>query len=107
MSQEFDGPDGLSLLPEHMRGPVDRYINHGIPPGGFLEAVICNDLAGAVARADHINRHRLVDIVRYMMWFAPANCWGGVPQYAEWCLQGGLNGLGTQQERGETKSDQS
>lgn len=28
----------------------------GYPPGGFVQAVIDNDLSGTFARADHINR---------------------------------------------------
>ena len=32
-------------IPEHMRGGIERYVNHGIPPGSFLTAIICNDLS--------------------------------------------------------------
>lgn len=98
--------EGWQLLPEHMRGAVERYLSDGIPPGGFLEAVICNDLAGAVGRADPTNRRRLTDIVCFFMWHTPLRCWGSVPQYADWCLNGGINGLRTQQERGEAARDQ-
>ena len=51
------------LLPEHIRGAMKRYIEDRLQPGGFLEAVLSNDLAGAFGRADHINRDRLFDIV--------------------------------------------
>ena len=49
----------LDLIPDHMHGAVIRYVEDGIEPGGFLEAVLCNDLKGAVMRADAINKARL------------------------------------------------
>ena len=30
-------------IPSHMIGPVLRYFNDHIPPGGFLEAILSND----------------------------------------------------------------
>src|SRR5699024_8873505 len=41
-----------SLIPQHMRASVRRWIEHGVLPGGFLSAVIRNDLVGAVRCAD-------------------------------------------------------
>jgi len=90
---------GWELIPAHMRGAMDRYICSGIPPGGFLEAVLFNDLTGAVAKADQINRHRLVDIVQFLMWHAPADCWGSREAVQEWIRNGGLDGQ--KQERTE------
>jgi hypothetical protein len=46
---------GLHLIPAHMRGAVIRYLENGIPPGGFLTAVLSNDLMGAFAKADDEN----------------------------------------------------
>lgn len=42
-------------IPERMMGEVENYVKHKIPPGGFLTAVIENDLQGAVGRADYEN----------------------------------------------------
>lgn len=83
---------GWELVPDHMRGAMERYLSHGIPPGSFLEAVLCNNLSEAVSRADHINRHRLLDIVNFLQWHVPANCWGDVAEYASWCTSGGIEG---------------
>lgn len=35
-------------IPEHTKAALDRYVNDRIPPGGFLTAVLTNDLTGAV-----------------------------------------------------------
>ena len=51
----------LSKIPEHMRESVILYVDHGIPPGGFLRAVLENNLTEAAAQADEINKHHLYD----------------------------------------------
>ena len=71
-------------LPEHMRGVMQRYIENKIPPGGFLTAVLENDLAGAFGRADHINRHRIYDIVSFLYNEAPRACWGSPEAVTKW-----------------------
>ena len=45
----------MTTIPEHTKGALDRYVDHGLEPGGFLTAVLTNDLFGAVARADSEN----------------------------------------------------
>lgn len=81
------------ILPEHIRDGVQRYIDHGIQPGGFLTAVICNDLIGVLDRADDINCERLHDIVSFFYMEAPSICWGSPAAFHEWCEYGGLEGL--------------
>ena len=80
------------ILPQHMRGAAQRYIENGIPPGSFLSAVICNDLASAMGRADHINRERIHDIVSFFYNEAPGPCWGSREKLAAWLESGGLDG---------------
>lgn len=58
------------IIPELTRGGIMRYVEHGIQPGGFLTAVLCNDLYNATGRADRENLVALPAIVR---WFAN-NC---------------------------------
>ena len=38
-------------ISSHMMGAIQRYIDHGIPPGHFLTAVIENNLCEACGRA--------------------------------------------------------
>lgn len=54
----------------------ERYFQQGIPTGGFLMAVLRNDLKEACGRADMYNRERIVDIVAWLYNHTPMNCWG-------------------------------
>lgn len=72
------------LVPGHMHGGITLWIDHGIPPGGFMTAVLCNDLHDAMGRADEINRARIFDIVSWLHNFAPRDCWGCREAMAAW-----------------------
>lgn len=74
-------------LPIHMETPMRRYIKEHIIPGAFLEAVLCNDLKMAVARADHVNRARLSEIVMWLIHKAPVEAWGSKKAYYKWTHQ--------------------
>lgn len=73
-----------STLPMHTQRGVKDYIENRIPTGGFLHAVITNDLKEAFGRADDINRDRMFDIVSFFYNQAPINCWGSVKAYDDW-----------------------
>lgn len=51
-------------VPQHTRASFARLLVYGFSPGGFLSAVISNDLAAAVSRADEKNLPALGDITR-------------------------------------------
>ena len=68
----FDGYN----IPDNTRGALERYINHGIEPGGFLMAVLSNNLIKAIGSADHHNLAALKDICGWLYMYAPSNCWG-------------------------------
>jgi len=76
-----------SLLPEHLRGGVQRYIENRVKPGSFLQAVICNNLKESFARADEINIALMFDIVNFFHNEVPGNCWGS-PERMEGWLKG-------------------
>lgn len=82
----------LTMLPERMRGGVERYIERGIEPGDFLSAVIRNNLKEAVGRADDENANLLAVYVRYFYSHAPYQCWGSPERFKAWIDRGGLNG---------------
>ena len=77
-------------LPESLRGGARRYIEQNIEPGGFLSAVICNDLKEAFGRADEGNRAALFEIVCWFYNKAPASCWGSPERFEKWLEQGRL-----------------
>ena len=63
---------------------LDRYVDHRVPTGGFLNAVLENDLREAFSRADFINRYCLFEIVSYCWNEIPAICWGSYGKVDEW-----------------------
>lgn len=78
MSSQYD------LIPSHMMGAMQVYVDTGTVSSDFLKAVIENDLRAAVSYADDYNRGILW---LYVMWFhnrAPALCWGSPLNRTAW-----------------------
>jgi hypothetical protein len=63
-------------IPDDVRQTLALYVEHRIQPGGFLTAVLENDLREACGRADDECRECLFDIVCYIYNELPAACWG-------------------------------
>ena len=63
---------------------IRRYVDHGILPGGFLQAVLRNDLRDALERADIRNIKILGAYVSYLMNEVPAACWGSPERVECW-----------------------
>ncbi len=78
-----------SMLPEHMRDGAKRYVERGIEPGGFMMAVLCNDLYGAASKADDINRSMLFEWVQWMYTELPGPAWGERSLVDAWIARGG------------------
>lgn len=71
LEQSEHYPVSASIL-----GSLERYLNYGIMPGGFLTAVLENNLKEACARADYENRGNLYNIVGYIYNYIPYTAWG-------------------------------
>lgn len=69
---------------ENIKESLDMYVNHRTPTGGFLYAVLCNDLIGAYSRADLDNRRNMEDIVRYVYNELPVACFGSKERVDAW-----------------------
>ncbi len=63
---------------------IDAYVAIGRPTGGFLEAVISNDLKEAIGRADDEALENIPHIVAYLYNDVPGNCWGSEAKYKAW-----------------------
>jgi hypothetical protein len=63
---------------------LDRYMNEKIPCGGFLNAVLENDLFEAMGKADARNRVTIFLICRYIYNNLPAQSFGSKELVAEW-----------------------
>lgn len=72
---------------------ISMYVMDGIEPGGFVRAVLENDLKGAIARADSENLRDIKDIVSHVYWNIPHQCQGSQKKVEEWIEAGGHNGL--------------
>jgi hypothetical protein len=70
--------------PEDCVESLKRYVEHGIPVGDFLTAVLENNLREAFGRADIYNREALFDIVCYCWNEIPATCWGSPERVKAW-----------------------
>ena len=79
-------------LPEAMRGEMRRYIERGIPPGGFVTAVLENNLVKAYNRADQTNFDAMDKWAFFLHNEAPRGAWGSAPHVAAWIQKGGMKG---------------
>lgn len=81
MIRYTDIDTGNNLLDEGL----ENYLMHGFEPGGFLTAVIANDLRLAISRADHWNKDRLPAIVNEVVYKMPAISIGSYSAVTDWC----------------------
>lgn len=79
----FDEPTRRPIKPEMIEGLV-RYKDHRIETGGFLRAVLENDLKEAVQRADLENQRSLCSIVAWCYNNMPAHAWGSPERVRLW-----------------------
>ena len=77
--------------PIHILDSIRRYADDHIPTGGFLTAVLTNDLREALGRADTSSQIGLFDIVRYCHWEIPGNCWGSPEKVEAWLERPGVD----------------
>ncbi len=70
-------------IPAHTQGALTRYVTQGCLPGGFLTAVLANDLIGAVSQADEQNRAALAEIVKFIYNRLPSAAQGTPDEQAE------------------------
>ena len=81
MIRYHDFSTGNNLLDDSL----ENYLMRGYEPGGFLTAVLANDLFMAVGRADHWNKdnlHRIVNEIQHEM--TPI-AYGSYAAVKEWC----------------------
>jgi hypothetical protein len=71
-------------VPRHIREGLIAYCTERRQVGGFLTAVLSNDLGESVARADHENAANLPGIVRWLYWHAPGDSWGSPERVKAW-----------------------
>ena len=70
--------------PEHIREGMKNYVINRISTGGFLHAVLVNDLFCAIARADETNKLEIHKIIQFIHNELPTTCYGSQERYLEW-----------------------
>lgn len=89
---EIPFEDEYAAIPAHMQASLIEYVNKGVIPGDFLQAVLANDLFKAVGHADGHNLPLLPQYVRWLYNKAPVACVGFRRAVEEWAAAGGLEG---------------
>ena len=75
--------DTSQIPPRTMSGLI-AYRDERRPPGGFLRAVLENDLHGALSKADSENLLAMRGIVGWVFWELPSTAWGSQWAVAQW-----------------------
>lgn len=73
-----------SLIPERIMSNLLYYVKGEEFPGGFLYAVLCNDLFGAFGKADKEMTPLIGLLVHYIHWEVPGGCHGSPEHVKEW-----------------------
>lgn len=82
----YNTPDS-SKIEQRFKESIDRYVQHKIPTGGFLRAVLENNLMEAIGTADTEAMDNIRHIVCYLYNEVPGNCWGSKEKVAKWLQQ--------------------
>lgn len=72
------------MLDPWIKESLEAYVATGRPVGGFLTAVLENDLKEAFGRADDQCTRNMRDIVAYCYNKLPIGCWGSPEAVSEW-----------------------
>lgn len=71
-------------VPDHLHSGLLEYLTARHPPGGFLSAVLANNLTAAFSHADPQSERGLRDLVLFLYRYAPAESWGSVETVSRW-----------------------
>lgn len=90
--EEFEPAPNWDLVPSHLREGLGAHIETGREVGGFLRAVLINDLMQAVSKADDVSLAHLAGIVKFLYNYAPSKAFGSPAAVKAWRKSGGLAG---------------
>ena len=71
-------------IPERLHDGLTNYLEHHVPCGDFLTAILENDLREACGRADDENMWLIPVIVAYLYNEAPSTSWGSLGKVRDW-----------------------
>lgn len=75
---------GRYLVPPHMWDAVTGYFLHRYQPGGFLTALLSNDLMAAIGKADDENCRAIHRWCQFLYNYAPSGSYGSPDAVRAW-----------------------
>ena len=88
--------DGVGDVPRHLAEGLLAHALTGFPVGGFLTAVLCNDLVMTLAReTDNLTLADLTRLGTVLYNCLPQECWGSSIAVDAWKAAGGFEGTHT------------
>lgn len=78
---------------EDFEGSMERYLMHGLMPGGFGESMLACDLERALYAADTYNRKVFWGVAMWIREKCPEGSWGSYEAIDNWCKD--VNGVRT------------
>ncbi len=81
---EIHGQPNFSLIDARLISSLIAYRDNGTPVGTFLDAVLSNNLIGALMRAEAYERATIYHLVMWLYWEMPTNRWGSAEKYRAW-----------------------
>ena len=82
----IEGGTCKMMIPKNTLAGLKRYVKDRIHPGGFLIAVLENNLRKSFGQADKENRKALFEIVCHCYNELPSICWGSPEKVKNWLL---------------------
>lgn len=76
--------EDYSLIPDRVMGNLLEYVEGNEAPGGFLYAVLSNNLFQAIGRADNEMQPLIPLLVKFIMWKLPHGCHGSPEIVGRW-----------------------
>ena len=73
-----------TLIENRFKASIDRWVSDGVPTGGFLEAVLSNNLKQSIGLGDDSAIDNLPHIVAYLYNDCPFDCWGSYEKLRNW-----------------------
>lgn len=67
-----------------LQDSIDEYVSARTPVGGFLTALLTNNLTETFARGDSRNQEFIREYVEHLYWCVPSTCWGSEEKVAVW-----------------------
>ena len=71
-------------MTEQSKESLYNYFVYGLEPGGFMTAVLSNDLYRAVGKADFVNISLINVYVDWLRWHAPHGSYGTPEMVCSW-----------------------